>query len=970
MREARDLRYFRGREVRRRAPRVRSGFALALALTLALTARSARGQTIDASWLDQLAWRPLGPSTFGGRIVDIALVPGEPFGMLVASASGGLFRTRNNGTTWESIFEDQPVVSIGAIAIDPERPEVIWVGTGEANNQRSSYWGDGVYKSEDGGKSWRNVGLAGTHHIARIAIDPKDTNTVWVATLGRLYSPNPERGLYRTSDGGGSWTHSLDLGPTIGVTDVVVDPETPDVVYAASYERLRRPWHFDGAGPGAGIHRSVDRGASWTRLACGLPEGELDRIGLALHEGAPGMLYAAISNQNPRPEARKTDAGYQGAFEADGLRITSVTEGSTAAEAGLAVGDVVRAVDGEPIADVWSYVRAIGRKGESERATLSVKRGDQELEIAFELEVRESKDSPREEVGGEVWRSADGGLTWEKRNEKPVSGEPPYYYGQIRVDPADPERLFLLGVPLYHSEDGGKTWKSDGARSVHVDHHAFVFDPAHPGRVVLGNDGGLAQSFDGGATWDHYDNLPIAQFYAIGVDMRRPYHVFGGTQDNGTWGAPSRRAGGIGAEDWYPIGGGDGFYAQVDPRDHLTVYGESQFDSLYRYDLATGRTTSIQPSAGEGDSEYRFNWNSPILLSHHNSEIVYFGGNRLFKSYDRGDSWPVVSPDLTTADPAKIAGNVPHCTITTIAESPIDPNLLLVGSDDGLVQRSSDGGLTWTNLTGRFPGAEAGWWVSRVELSAHSRDVAYVSFTGYREDDFRPMLFRSEDAGDNWTSIVGDLPAEPINVVREDPVEAAVLWTGTESGVHLTFDRGQHWTRLRKGLPTLPVHDLVVHPRDREVVIGTHGRGMYVLEASLLQELSADVLARPVHLYDVVDVTLLERGAGRGWQGDRNWRASNPEVGAWIAYHLLEEAAEGTLRVVIEEESGAEVRELDVPREAGLHRVRWDLRRERTGEEGERRGGQRAGEGKYSAVLRLGEEEQRKSFRLVPTSDE
>lgn len=932
--------------------------------TLLLLAPTAalRAQELDPGLLETFAWRELGPTVFGGRITDLALVHDEPATLLVAGASGGLFRSRNLGTTWECIFQDEGTISIGDVAVDPTNPDVIWVGTGEANNQRSSYWGDGVYKTEDGGQSWIHTGLADTHHIGRIAVDPTDPDVVWVAALGHLYTENAERGLYRTADGGKSWEKVLDLGETVGVVDVVLDPADPRTAWAASYERLRRPWHFDGAGPGSGIHRTRDGGESWTRLAGGLPEGELGRIGLAVFAADPPILFATVSNQNEVPvETPAPEIAFEGEAEEEGIRITEVREGSRLEEAGLKQGDLLLKLGGERVRSGWQLLVAISRIPVGEEAELVLSRDGVEMKLASRIrEVPETRSRrPRQE----------GGESWEKRNEKPVGGSPPYYYGQIRVHPTDPERLCVLGVSVFASQDGGRTWERNLAGSVHSDHHALEYDPRVPGRLILGHDGGLAISHDGGQSWDQLDNLPLAQFYAAGVDLRRPYHVYGGTQDNGTWGGPSRSRSsrGISRAEWYRVGGGDGFHVQIDPLEPDVVYGESQFGGLFRRDLRDWVSRSIRPprSEPEGDRD-RFNWSSPILISHHNPRIVYFGGNKLFKSLDRGESWPCVSPDLTTADEEKIQGNVPHCTITTIAESPVDPNLLLVGTDDGLVQRSEDGGLEWTNLTGRFPGVPAGWWVSRVELSRHERDTAYASFTGYREDDFRPLVFFTRNGGENWESIAGDLPEGPVNVVREDPRNPDLLWLGTDLGAFVSVDRGAHWGRLGRDLPTIAVHDLVVHPRDRDLVAATHGRGLFVLDAAPLQELTAEVLEADVHLFEVKDATLWQSVWRGGGAGDRTWHAPNPPSGAAISYLLREEVEEDEISLTILNEAGEKVRELEPQRTPGLHRASWSLR-------GSRRGGGRArarptfsGPGTYAAVLEVKGKEHRRTFEVRP----
>ncbi len=980
-------------------------------LYCATSARPALAQSIDQTTLDQIAFRELGPALFGGRITDIELDPVNPHAFYVAGASGGLFRTFNNGTTWECIFQNGGTVSIGDIAVDSKNPQVIWIGTGESNNQRSCYWGDGIYKTTDGGATWTNVGLRDSHHIGRIVIDPANSDIVYVAAAGHQYTFNEERGLFKTTDGGATWTKSLSIDDKVGIIDCVIDPSNSSILYAAAYERLRRPWHFDGSGPGSAIYKSVDAGATWRRLEGGLPSGDIARIGLCISPQNPQILYATISNENAQPsdEAGATiNVGFQGELTQNGYQITQVEEGGPAVAAGLAVGDILQRLGTIEVTDIWTLIRAFSALQPNTEVEVVVKRGEEIVTTKLQVgggggaPERDEHGMPLRQIGGEIYRTDNGGETWTKVNDRPIGGSPSYYYGQIRIDPTNHERIFVLSVPLYGSEDGGKTWREGNlANSLHVDHHALVIDPRNPSRLTLGNDGGLAISYDAGATWDHYTNLPFAQFYTVGIDNQIPYHVYGGTQDNGTWGGPSvgRSFGGITNADWYRVGGGDGFYAQPDPTNSDIVFGEAQFGSIYRIDKRAWTSESVRPEQQEGHEPYRFNWSSPILISSHNPQIVYFGGNRLFKSFNHGETWPVVSPDLSTADAEKIKGNVPHCTITTIAESSIDPNLLLVGTDDGLVQMSADGGLTWTNHAGRFPGVPSNWWVSRVELSRHDRNIAFVSFTGYREDDFRPFVFMTRNGGQSWESIVGELPvsgsasvppAGPINVIREDARTANVLWLGTEFGAFVSIDQGQHWNQLKSGLPTIAVHDLIVHPRDRDLIIATHGRGFFIADISVLEEISTEVLAKPAHLFDVKPVYQWNRFSTGESAGHRHFTGRNPEPGAPIWYHLAAEQAEGSVTLIVQDAAGATVRTIEAPpRAKGLNAARWDLRRDPPpAEEGEERQGGRGRRrisppiepGLYTVVLCVGDQELRQSVEVrrdpmlegidVPTDDD
>ncbi|MBL8754194.1 MAG: hypothetical protein JNK15_12910, partial [Planctomycetes bacterium] len=798
-------------------------------------------------------------------------------------------------------------------------------GTGEGNNQRSSYWGNGVHRSTDGGKTWRHTGLDGSEHIGRIVVHPQDPDIVWVAALGALYSPNDTRGLYKTTDGGVHWQRVHHLGPDIGFVDVCIDPKNPDTLWAASYERRRRAWHFTEGGQGSRLWKSTDGGGTWKQLAGGLPEGVLGRIGLDTSSDGK-VLYASIENLNPR--------------------------GSKPAEA---VGDPTdngpRDVDAEAPAAVSAEVLA-----------------DPVAFAEFERRVAEAQDPVRRSrkpvVGGEVWRSDDGGDSWKRTHADDVNvgGEPMYYYGQVRVDPTSADTVYVLGVPVYKSTDGGKTWTPGRGRgagaafhgNLHVDHHALWIDPQDGKHCLLGNDGGIAVTWDGGATWDHLTVLPILQYYTIAADNRVPYRVYGGLQDNGTWGFPihGSTSSGIRALDAFRIDGGDGFYVCIDPSDPDVVYSESQFGGMSRQNLRTGDRKSIKPRAQKGEQPLRFNWNTPIVLSPHAPHTVYTGSQFLHRSRDRGDTWQTVSPDLSSNDPEKKKGNVPHCTITTIAESMQREGWLWVGTDDGRVWTSKDGGNRWLDLSDRFPRSVQGLWVSRLETSPHQAGTVFASFTGYREDLRSPFVFRSDDGGETWKSIANDLPQEPVNVVRQHPRNANVLLVGTEMGAYVSADDGASWFPLGRGLPRVAVHDLVVHAREPHVLVGTHGRGAFAMDAAALETLTPANLAAGFVALRPSDGVLLRRAFSEGNVGARTWSQANPFTTPTFRY-LLQMDSDTPVTLEVLDATGTVLWKKDGPTTAGYHEVAWATERGR-GPFGQGGGGGRQGQGRGNDGPRAG----------------
>jgi photosystem II stability/assembly factor-like uncharacterized protein len=882
------------------------------------TTSAAASMAPGQAHLSHLEWRNIGPAVTGGRIVEFAVVESDPLTIYAATASSGVWKTTNGGITWNPVFEKENSVALGGIAVARTNPNVVWVGTGEPNarNLRSSSWGDGVYKSEDGGKTWTNKGLTDSLQIGRIRIHPENPDIVYVSAVGPLSANDPQRnaarGLYKTTDGGESWTKVLSVGEKTGVVDVVLDPRDPDTLYAGAWQRERRDWSYVSVGPEGGIFRSTDGGESWQKLASGLPEGEVGRPGITVCDSNPDTVYAIMEGEE-----------------------------------------------------------------------------------------------------GGLYRSLDRGASWELRSDAVSSS---MYYGQVICDPQEPDTVYVLGTQFSRSDDGGKTFREDiVGSSVHVDHHALWIDPSNTDRLLLGNDGGIYVSNDRGANWRFVPNMPITQFYTVAVDMQEPfYYVYGGTQDNNSLGGPSgtRNTGGIVNDDWFVTVGGDGFFLQIDPVDRHIVYTESQYGRLTRFDSRTGERRLIQPQAPEGET-YRWNWSAPVLLSQHDNKTIYFGAQYLFRSVNRGDAWETISPDLTRAieyDARYLMS--PYGTIRIITESPLDADVIAVGTDDGLIQISGDGGASWQALES-FPGVPELAQVSRLALSAHDLQTVYAAFTAHEDWDFRPLLLKSTDQGATWISIAGDLPADqPIRAFAEHPRNPDLLFAGTEFGVFVTFDGGQAWHSLKGNLPTVAIHDMLVHPRENDLVVGTHGRGFWILDQiNMLEEISADSLQGGIALFGVRPAMQFNRfNRGKDNQGDTYFRAPNPPDGAildyWVDPALMqptgseadetggdEDSAEGDaadpgaagedeaqptgpppIHLDIYDAEGSHVRRLDVPqgkKGSGGHRVIWDMRHASSFAGIEQTGGRRfvapwVLPGEYAARLAVGDHTATTSILIKP----
>lgn len=851
------------------------------------------------SWFRGLPWRSVGPQVQGGRLVDIEVHPERPYEFYVAYASGGVWRTRNNGVTFEPLFEHEASMVIGDMAWDPSHPDTLWVGTGENNSSRSSYGGAGVYRSRDGGSTFEHRGLWGSDRIGRIVVDPRDGDRVHVGVLGKLYSPGGLRGVFRTVDGGETWVNVLAGGEHTGCIDLVQDPENPDLLLAAMWERTRSPWNFRESGEGSALHRSMDGGDTWERIEGGFPAGpDVGRIGLAQCASQPQTIYAFVDHQELLPE----EDWDLGSSAVNPKRLRHMTREEFLDQDPEEIESFLRSNDLDPALDAERLIEQV-KEGVVTVQDLLDACQDANNSL-FATDIR----------GAEVWRSDDRGSSWRRTHAGPlreVVFTYGYYFGQIRVAPDDPDRIYILGVPLLTSSDGGKTFDGRNAPNVHVDHQSLWIDPQHPDRIINGNDGGLNMSFDGGQSWLKLNAVSVGQFYTVAVDMKKPYNIYGGLQDNGTLKGPSTWREGISGA-WTEVGGGDGMYVQVDPRDNETIYYGFQFGNYARRG-PSGRAT-VRPRNGLKEESLRYNWCTPVHLSPHNADIVYFGANKLFRSMDQGETWTAISPDLTRS---KERGNVPFGTLTVVAESRLRFGLLWVGTDDGRVHVTYDGGATWRDVTLGLP---ADRWVTRVEPSGEDENVAYVSLSGYRNDDPACYLYRTADLGSSWQYLGEGLPSEAVNVVREDPVNPAVLYVGTDRGAYVSLDRGKRWQSLAGGLPSVPVHDLVVHPRDRELVAATHGRSMWVLDVLPIQELDEALRAAAIHVFPVAD-----EQASRGW---------NRKPSAWFHReeqdHFLRlpfwcrEGGAVTFRVL--DSDDRILFEEEFPAEAGMTEHRWNLR--------------------------------------------
>lgn len=998
-----------------------------------------------------LAWRSIGPANMGGRVTGLAVFEADPSTWYVATASGGLLKTINNGSTFEHQFDKEKTVSIGAVAVAPTNRNIVWIGTGEANPRNSVSYGDGAYLSTDGGKSWKNKGLTKSYQISRIVIHPKNPDIVYVGVLGRLYGPNEERGLFKTIDAGKTWQKIHYVNDKTGVMDVIMNPADPDTLIIATWERQRDAFDsFRGDaknppggdvyspvklhGPGSGMFKTIDGGKSWTPITKGIPKGNLGRIGLDWHQKNPNLLYAIIDSEHagkgvppakvvlgitPQDTAKgvvvsavsldgpaqksglakgdlllsldgkalKNISGMtlllQGkiggdklkvAYQRDGEKreaeltlaarpvdpnqrgtlglavddsdkgvvVSKVFDNSPAEQIGIKAGDRLLAIDGMKIDNPRVLFKVIFLKKAGEKVTLTYQRGNDKKDVQITLDPMSTGTTERPYAGrlggqveniqdkqgtagndtGGVYKSTDGGDSWTRVNS---INERPFYFSVVKSDPSDEKTVYFLGIYFYRSTDGGKNFDAKGInKGLHADHHDLWINPRDSRNIIIGTDGGFYVTHDRAANWEHLNHFALGQYYHITVDNRKPYNVYGGLQDNGTWGGPSNtlRPSGVANSDVRFINGGDGFVCRVDPTDSDLVYGESQDGMMMRRNLRTGQSWLIRPKAQPNLSTLRFNWCTPFILSHHNPHIFYCAGNYVFRSVKQGADLQAISPEITLTK---------RGSATAIEESPKDPDILWVGTDDGAVQVTRDGGKKWTNVTDKFKpaGLPGPRWVSSIEPSRSVAGRCYVVFDGHRSDDDEPYVFVTEDFGQTWRSLRANLPGGSTRVLREDRVNPDLLYLGTEFSLFGSIDRGQSWISLNGStLPTVAIHEIAQAGTAPEIVVGTHGRSIWVLDVTTLRQMKKTHFTELIALYTPTPLTLWQLDTTREGMfrtGTRAFAGQNPQRTVAIDFSLPSKVEKLSLRIVDVE--GTTLREYDLAKEsaAGLHRITWDL---------------------------------------------
>ena len=800
------------------------------------TALQQKTQLTEQSLIKQIPLKNIGPTVMSGRVVDLEVNPNDPTEFYAGYASGGVWHTTNNGTTFTPITNTAQTQNVGDIAVD-WNTKTIWIGTGENNSSRSSYAGIGILKSTDNGKTWQNMGLKDAHHIGRILINPKNPNHVIVGVTGHLYSENENRGMYATTDGGKTWQKKLYIDAQSGIIDVQAAPEDFNILYAASWTRERKAWNFSGNGHNSALYKSTDAGENWSKISTkdsGFPTGEgVGRIGLAVFN--KNTVYALLDSQFRRTAESKTQ--HSNILNKEDFKTMSV-------ETFLKLED--KKLNG------FLKQNGFQEKYRAQNVKQMVKNGHvKPVDLAHYLEDANAMLFDTPVIGAEVFKTTNGGKKWNKTHTENIGNlyySYGYYFGEIRVDPQDENGIYVLGVPVLKSKDGGKTFTNISKENVHADHQALWVNPKKQGHLIDGNDGGINMTYDDGENWIKNNSPAVGQFYAINIDHQKPYHVYGGLQDNGVWHGPynapeDKKWLQEGQYPWTRIMGGDGMQIQIDNRNNDHVYTGYQFGNYFRINTSTNEQIYIQPKHQLGEMPYRFNWQTPILLSSHNQDILYLGGNKLMRSLNKGDHWEAISNDLTQG---RKKGNVAYGTLTTISESPFQFGVIYTGSDDGLVQLTKNSGNDWTIISKSFP---KDLWVTRLIASQHKKERVYVTLNGYRWDDFNSYVYVSDNYGTTWTNIAVTLPGSPVNVIKEDPENENILYLGTDNGAYMSFNKGENWQIFSNGIPSVAVHDMVIQPEEKHLLIGTHGRSIYLVDIKNIQEMTTEKLNQPLTLF-------------------------------------------------------------------------------------------------------------------------
>lgn len=883
-------------------------FILSLFIVFSVNAQqdllTQKAQLQSNSIVKNVAFQNIGPTVMSGRVVDLAVNPEKPSEFYVGYASGGLWYTANNGTTFSPVMDVTQTQNIGDIAVD-WKTRTIWVGTGENNASRSSYAGVGMFKSTDNGQNWQFVGLPDSHHVGRILINPNNVDEVTVGVTGALYSKSEDRGVYKTKDGGQTWSKTLFIDDASGIIDMQHAPNDYNTMFATSWTKDRKAWNFNGSGNNSAIYKSTDAGDTWVKVSTeksGFPTGEgVGRIGLAVYN--TNIIYAIHDSQFRRPSSGKKEK--RRGLQKDDFKKMSTSEFLSLEDKKL---------------NSFLKMNGFQEKYRSENVKQMVRSGNvKPIDLAHYLEDANSMLFDTPVIGAEVYKSTDGGLTWSKTHKDYLDDlyySYGYYFGHIYVSPSDQNDIYVYGVPILKSKDGGQTFTSISAENVHADHHALWINPQNPNHLINGNDGGVNITYDDGENWIKNNSPSVGQFYAINVDNQKPYSVYGGLQDNGVWvGANNAKENKAwhqsGQYPWESIMGGDGMQIQIDNRNPDIVYTGYQFGNYYRIDRGTGDRKYIQPKHELGEKPYRFNWQTPILLSKHNQDILYLGGNKLMRSLDKGDTWTAISQDLTQGGKK---GNVAYGTITTISESPFEFGLMYVGSDDGVISVTKNQGATWEDISTNLPND---LWVSRVVASRHKKERVYVTLNGYRFDNFNTYVFKSDNYGQTWESISANIPTSPVNVIVEDEFKDNILYLGTDNGAYVSFDNGERWEAFSKNLPAVAVHDIKTQKESNDLLLGTHGRGIYKTNIASLQAYNSTIKSSNITIFDLNKIRYSSRW-GNSWS---KWMQPFQSI---TTIQLFSNTS-GEKEVEILSENNKKIQSFKVNLDKGFNYVDYDL---------------------------------------------